>query len=134
MTSTRRQFFFAYHSSVVGSVIVRRWHAFLPATKLAMCCLRSPRWRIHAISTFLAEYICQNLMIQANVINVAHGARVHRLLLLGSSCIYLCISELPMREGALLTGTLESTNEPYAIARIAGIKLRESYNRQYGRD
>lgn len=89
---------------------------------------------IHANNTFPAEFIYQNLMIQANVIQAAHAAGVQRLLFLGSSCIYPRSAKQPMREDALLTGTLESTNEPYAIAKIAGIKLCESYNRQYGRD
>ena len=89
---------------------------------------------IHANNTYPAEFIHQNLMIEANIIHAAHGAGVRRLLFLGSSCIYPKFAEQPMREDALLTGTLEPTNEPYAIAKIAGIKLCESYNRQYGRD
>ena len=89
---------------------------------------------IHANNTFPAEFIYQNLMIQANVIHAAHVSDVNKLLFLGSSCIYPAHSSQPMREDALLTGTLESTNEPYAIAKIAGIKLCESYNRQYHRD
>ena len=89
---------------------------------------------IHANNTYPAEFICQNLMIEANIIHAAHEAGVQRLLFLGSSCIYPKFAEQPMREDALLTGTLEPTNEPYAIAKIAGIKLCESYNRQYGRD
>jgi GDP-L-fucose synthase len=89
---------------------------------------------IHANNTFPAEFIYQNLMIECNVINAAYEANVKRLLLLGSSCIYPKHAEQPMNETALLTGTLEPTNEPYAIAKIAGIKLCESYNRQYGTD
>jgi GDP-L-fucose synthase len=89
---------------------------------------------IHANNTFPAEFIYQNLMIECNVIHAAHQAGVQRLLLLGSSCIYPRLAPQPMREDALLTGTLEPTNEPYAIAKIAGIKLCESYNRQHGRD
>lgn len=89
---------------------------------------------IHANNTFPAEFIYQNLMIQANLIQAAHQCGVQKLLFLGSSCIYPKFAEQPMREDALLTGTLEPTNEPYAIAKIAGIKLCESYNRQYGRD
>lgn len=73
-------------------------------------------------------------MIEANIIHAAHKAGVQKLLFLGSSCIYPKMAEQPMTEAALLTGTLEPTNEPYAIAKIAGIKLCESYNRQYGRD
>lgn len=89
---------------------------------------------IHANNTFPAEFIYQNLMIQANIIHAAHLHNVQKLLFLGSSCIYPKHAEQPMCEAALLTGTLEPTNEPYAIAKIAGIKLCESYNRQYGRD
>ena len=87
---------------------------------------------IHANNTYPAEFIYQNLMMEANVIDAAHRAGVQRLLFLGSSCIYPKYAEQPMKEEALLTGTLEPTNEPYAIAKIAGIKLCESYNRQYG--
>ena len=89
---------------------------------------------IHANDTYPAEFIYENLMIQANVIHQAHAAGVGRLLFLGSSCIYPRAVAQPMREDALLTGVLEPTNEPYAIAKIAGIKLCESYNRQYGTD
>lgn len=89
---------------------------------------------IHANNTYPAEFIYENLMMQANVIHQAYEAGVERLLFLGSSCIYPRLAEQPMREDALLTGTLEPTNEPYAIAKIAGIKLCESYNRQYGVD
>ena len=87
---------------------------------------------IHANNTYPAEFIYQNLMIEANVIDAAFQNRVKKLLFLGSSCIYPKLAEQPMREDALLTGMLEPTNEPYAIAKIAGIKLCESYNRQYG--
>ena len=89
---------------------------------------------IHANNTYPAEFIYENLMIEANIIHSAHMAGVQKLLFLGSSCIYPKMAEQPMKEDALLTGTLEPTNEPYAIAKIAGIKLCESYNRQYGRD
>jgi GDP-L-fucose synthase len=89
---------------------------------------------IHANNTYPAEFIYQNLMIQAHVIQAAHQNGVQRLLFLGSSCIYPRAVAQPMREDALLTGVLEPTNEPYAVAKIAGIKLCESYNRQYGRD
>jgi GDP-L-fucose synthase len=87
---------------------------------------------IHANNTYPAEFIYQNLMMQANIIDAAFRNGVKKLLFLGSSCIYPKLAEQPIREDALLTGTLESTNEPYAIAKIAGIKLCESYNRQYG--
>lgn len=89
---------------------------------------------IHANNTYPAEFIYENLMIQGNVIHQAFEAGVRRLLFLGSSCIYPRAATQPMREDALLTGVLEPTNEPYAIAKIAGIKLCESYNRQYGVD
>ena len=87
---------------------------------------------IHANNTYPAEFIYQNLMIEAAVIDAAFRNGVKKLLFLGSSCIYPKLAEQPMREDALLTGQLEPTNEPYAIAKIAGIKLCESYNRQYG--
>ena len=89
---------------------------------------------IHANNTYPASFIYENLMIEANVIHQAFEAGVTRLLFLGSSCIYPRAVPQPMREDALLTGVLEPTNEPYAIAKIAGIKLCESYNRQYGTD
>ncbi|MEO7887968.1 MAG: GDP-L-fucose synthase [Polaromonas sp.] len=89
---------------------------------------------IHANNTYPAEFIYDNLMIQSNVIQAAHAHGVQKLLFLGSSCIYPRLAPQPMAEGALLTGKLEPTNEPYAIAKIAGIKLCESYCRQYGRD
>lgn len=89
---------------------------------------------ILANNTYPAQFIYENIIIQANVIHQAFEAGVEKLLFLGSSCIYPKLAEQPMSENALLTGMLESTNEPYAIAKIAGIKLCESYNRQYGVD
>ncbi len=89
---------------------------------------------IHANNTYPAQFIYENLMIQNNVIHSAHTVGVQDLLFLGSSCIYPKLAPQPMREDSLLTGVLECTNEPYAIAKIAGIKMCESYNRQYGRD
>jgi GDP-L-fucose synthase len=89
---------------------------------------------IHANNTYPADFIYQNMMIEANVINSAYENKVKRLLFLGSTCIYPKAVEQPMREDALLTDVLEPTNEPYALAKIAGIKLCESYNRQYGTD
>ncbi len=89
---------------------------------------------IHANNTLPAQFIYENLMIECNVIHQAYAAGVTRLLQLGSSCIYPKAAPQPMREDALLTGVLEPTNEPYAVAKIAGIKLCESYNRQYGVD
>jgi GDP-L-fucose synthase len=89
---------------------------------------------IVANNTYPADFIYENLMVECNVIHSAHLTNVQQLLFLGSSCIYPKLAEQPMSETALLTGKLEETNEPYAVAKIAGIKLCESYNRQYGRD
>lgn len=89
---------------------------------------------IHANNAYPADFIYENLLLEANVIGQAHAAGVERLLFLGSSCIYPREAAQPMREDALLTGPLEPTNEPYAVAKIAGIKLCESFNRQYGVD
>ena len=89
---------------------------------------------IHANNTYPAEFIYQNLMMEANIVHQAWAIGCQQLLFLGSSCIYPKLATQPMQESALLTGTLETTNEPYAIAKIAGIKLCESYNRQYGTD
>jgi len=89
---------------------------------------------IHANNEYPADFIYENLMIQCNVIHQAFAVGVRKLLFLGSSCIYPKLASQPMPESALLTGALESTNEPYAVAKIAGIKLCESYNRQHGTD
>ena len=89
---------------------------------------------IHANNTYPADFIYQNIMIEANVINSAYESKVKRLLFLGSTCIYPKAVEQPMRENSLLTDVLEPTNEPYALAKIAGIKLCESYNRQHKTD
>ena len=89
---------------------------------------------IHANNTYPAEFIYENLMVECNVIHEGYQAGVQRMLQLGSSCIYPKGVPQPMREDALMTGILEPTNEPYAVAKIAGIKLCESYNRQYGTD
>jgi GDP-L-fucose synthase len=151
--------FVAGHRGMVGSAIVRRLHALgyrnlvtaarsdLDLTDQTAVRAFFARQRIdhvvmaaakvggiHANNTYPAEFIAENLAVQVNVIDAAHRAGVQRLLFLGSSCIYPREAEQPMREEALLTGPLEPTNEPYAIAKIAGIKLCESYNRQYGRD
>ncbi len=99
-------------------------HVYLAAAKVG---------GIHANNTYPADFLYQNLMIEANVIDAAYRSGVARLLFLGSSCIYPREASHPMREDALLTGKLEPTNEPYAIAKIAGIKLCESYNRQHGK-
>ena len=89
---------------------------------------------IHANNTFRAEFLYENLVLAANVLRAAHETGVEKLMFLGSSCIYPRMAAQPMREDALLTGPLEPTNEPYAIAKIAGIKLAEAYRVQYGRD
>ena len=89
---------------------------------------------IYANNTYPADFIYQNIMIEANIIHAAYEYKVKRLLFLGSTCIYPKAVEQPMREDAILTNTLEPTNEPYALAKIAGIKLCESYNRQHGTD
>ena len=150
--------FVAGHRGMVGSAIVRRLHALgheriLTADRSVLDLLDQAAVRrffaehridqvylaaakvggIHANNTYPAEFIHENLLIQSNLIHAAHVADVDRLLFLGSSCIYPKHAEQPMREDALLTGVLEPTNEPYAIAKIAGIKMCESYNRQYGR-
>jgi GDP-L-fucose synthase len=149
--------FVAGHRGMVGSAIVRtllqqgqnhivtRTHAeldltnqaavraFFEAEKPTQVYLAAAKvGGIHANNTFPAEFIYQNLMLEANVIDAAFRNGVQKLLFLGSSCIYPRMAPQPMAESALLTGLLEPTNEPYAIAKIAGIKLCESYNRQYG--
>lgn len=109
--------------------------AFFKSEKIDQVYLAAARvGGIHANNQYPAEFIYDNLMIEANIIDSAHKSDVQNLLFLGSSCIYPKLAEQPMTEDALLTGTLEPTNEPYAIAKIAGIKLCESYQRQYGRD
>jgi len=110
-------------------------HAFMKSEKPDEVILAAAKvGGIHANNTYPAEFIYQNLQIQSNVIHAAHVSDVQKLLFLGSSCIYPRAVDQPMKEEALLTGVLEPTNEPYAIAKIAGIKMCESYNRQYGRD
>jgi len=151
--------FVAGHRGMVGSAIVRRLeslgytniitashseldltsqaavHSFFGTHHISQVILAAAKvGGIHANNTYPADFIYENLMIQANVSHSAHLAGVQKLLFLGSSCIYPRLAPQPMREDALLTGVLEPTNEPYAIAKIAGIKLCESYNRQYGRD
>ena len=100
-------------------------HVYLAAAKVG---------GIHANNSYPADFIYDNLVIQTNIIHEAFAAGIRKLLFLGSSCIYPTQAQQPMREDALLTGPLERTNEPYAIAKIAGIKMCESYNRQYGTD
>ncbi|MNJ13757.1 GDP-L-fucose synthase [compost metagenome] len=151
------RFFVAGHRGMVGSAIVRklqaegyqhietRTHAELDLTSQAavqaffkdnpvdyVVLAAAKVGGIHANNEYPADFIYENLMIECNVIHQAFAAGVKNLLLLGSSCIYPKLASQPMRESALLTGVLESTNEPYAVAKIAGIKLCESYNRQHG--
>ncbi|MCP9338197.1 GDP-L-fucose synthase [Stutzerimonas xanthomarina] len=151
--------FIAGHRGMVGSAIVRRLqalgytnlitrgredldlvdqaavNAFFAENKIDQVYMASAKvGGIHANNTYPAEFIYQNLMVEANIIHAAHCNDVNKLLFLGSSCIYPKFAEQPMKEEALVTGVLEPTNEPYAVAKIAGIKLCESYNRQYGRD
>jgi GDP-L-fucose synthase len=159
MTTAIPKIYVAGHRGMVGSAIVRqllaqghpaeriiaRTHAELDLTKQAavqaffqqelpdqVYLAAAKVGGIHANNTYPADFIYQNLMMQANVIDAAFRSGVKKLLFLGSSCIYPKLAPQPMREDALLTGTLEPTNEPYAIAKIAGIKICESYNRQYG--
>ncbi len=132
-------------AGVAPSQIVTRTHsqleltnqaavrAFFDAEKPTQVYMAAARvGGIHANNTYPADFIYDNLMVQANVVQAAFAVGVKKLLFLGSSCIYPRLAAQPMREDALLTGLLEPTNEPYAIAKIAGIKLCESYNRQYG--
>jgi len=111
---------------------VRAFFAVEPVDQVVLAAARVGG--IHANNTYPAEFIYSNLMVEANVIHEAWRAGVKELLFLGSSCIYPRLAPQPMREDALLSGALEPTNEPYAVAKIAGIKLCESYNRQYGTD
>jgi GDP-L-fucose synthase len=153
----QEKIYIAGHRGMVGSAIVRalqkqgetiivtRTHAELDLTNQAdvkqffaqekptqVYLAAAKVGGIHANNTYPADFIYQNLMVQANVVDAAFRNGVQKLLFLGSSCIYPRMAAQPMREDALLTGVLEPTNEPYAIAKIAGIKLCESYNRQYG--
>ncbi len=154
-----QRIFVAGHQGMVGSAIIRRLQAlgytniitrnrseldltrqaevedFFQTNSIDAVYLAAAKvGGIHANNTYPAEFISDNLLIQRNIIHSAHEAGIQNLLFLGSSCIYPKFAEQPMKEDSLLTGTLESTNEPYAIAKIAGIKLCESYDRQYGRN
>jgi GDP-L-fucose synthase len=159
MTGLNTKIFIAGHRGMVGSAIIRQLEAsghtniitrsrteldltnqqavvdFFHTEKIDQIYLAAAKvGGIVANNTYPADFIYENLMIQCNIIHSAHLANIQQLLFLGSSCIYPKLAEQPMKETALLTGTLEETNEPYAVAKIAGIKLCESYNRQYGRD
>ena len=158
-TNLRKKIFVAGHRGMVGGALVAelqkdpsvelmvRTHAeldlcnqaaveaFFTQNKIDEVYLAAAKvGGIHANNSFPADFIYDNLMIECNVIHQAWRAGVRRVLLLGSSCIYPRLAAQPMVESALLTGTLEPTNEPYALAKIAGIKLCESYNRQHGTD
>jgi GDP-L-fucose synthase len=158
MTTAHHKILVTGHRGMVGSALVRRLRAaghehLLTATREQLDLLDQSAVRtflererpdyifiaaarvggIHANNTLRADFIYQNLMIAANLIDAAHRAGVQRLMFLGSSCVYPRNAEQPIREDALLAGALEATNEPYAVAKIAGIKLAESYNRQHGR-
>jgi len=157
--TVKKRIFVAGHNGMVGSAIVRQLaqrddveiitrsrseldllnqnavNDFFAAEQIDQVYLAAAKvGGIHANNTYPAEFIYQNLIMECNIIHAAHLNNVQHLLFLGSSCIYPKLAAQPMTEAALLTGVLESTNEPYAIAKIAGIKLCESYNRQYGRD
>jgi GDP-L-fucose synthase len=159
MVALNTKIFVAGHRGMVGSAIVRQLEtsghtniitrtrteldlisqqavlAFFQTEKIEQVYLAAAKvGGIVANNNYPADFIYENLMIQCNIIHSAHLANIQQLLFLGSSCIYPKLAEQPMQETALLTGTLEETNEPYAVAKIAGIKLCESYNRQYGRD
>ncbi|MGJ8681865.1 GDP-L-fucose synthase [Paraglaciecola sp.] len=159
MTDFNTRIFVAGHKGLVGSAIVRQLESagyrniitrnrdeldltnqqavsnFFKTEEIEQVYLAAAKvGGIVANNTYPADFIYENLMIQCNIIHSAHLANVQQLLFLGSSCIYPKLAEQPMFEVALLTGTLEETNEPYAVAKIAGIKLCESFNRQYGRD
>ena len=157
--NSKNKIYIAGHNGMVGSAIVRKLrekgfmniitcssseldlanqqnvHNFLQEKKPDYVIIAAAKvGGIHANDSYPAEFIYQNLMIEANLIHGSYLAGVSKLLFLGSSCIYPKESQQPIKEEYLLSGHLESTNEPYALAKIAGIKLCESYNRQYGTD
>ncbi|HIG9684235.1 TPA: GDP-L-fucose synthase [Klebsiella pneumoniae] len=155
----KKRVFIAGHNGMVGSALLRQLskrddieiicrgreeldlldfnsvEAFFASIKIDEVYLAAAKvGGIVANNTYPAEFIYENIVIQNNVIHSAHKFNVNKLMFLGSSCIYPKFANQPIKEDELLQGTLEPTNEPYAIAKIAGIKLCESYNRQYGRD
>ena len=155
----KKRIFVAGHRGMVGSAIVRQLeqrddvelvlrgrdelnlldaaavNAFFAETRIDQVYLAAAKvGGIVANNTWPADFIYENMMIESNIIHSAHTHNVNKLLFLGSSCIYPKMAQQPIAESELLQGTLEATNEPYAIAKIAGIKLCESYNRQFGRD
>lgn len=157
--NTQKTIFVAGHQGMVGSALIRRlkqegYCNFVTASRKELDLTRQVEVEaffaehaidqvylaaakvggIYANDTYPAQFLYENLMIEANIIHAAHKNNVEQLLFLGSSCIYPAVAKQPMQEDVLLNGALELTNEPYAIAKIAGIKLCESYNRQYGRD
>ncbi|MES3020103.1 MAG: GDP-L-fucose synthase [Pseudomonadota bacterium] len=158
MTTAPARIYIAGHRGLVGSAIMRalagRGHTLVTRTheqleltdqaqvrhffateRIDQVYLAAARvGGIHANNSYPAEFIYDNLMVQANVVHEAWRSGVRKLLFLGSSCIYPRLAPQPIREEYLMAGTLEPTNEPYAMAKIAGIKLCESYNRQYGTD
>ena len=159
MTDNQQKIYVAGHRGMVGTAIVKQLHDvgyhntvvrthdqldltdqsavrdFMQQEKPQQVILAAAKvGGIHANNMYPAEFIYQNLMMEANIVHQAWAIGCRQLLFLGSSCIYPKLATQPMQESALLTGTLETTNEPYAIAKIAGIKLCESYNRQYGTD
>ena len=158
MTETKRKIFIAGHNGMVGSAILRelsKTHSkqiltiessqldltnqkdvmsFFRKNNISQVYLAAAKvGGIYANNTYPADFIYQNLLIEANVIDAAFRNGVKKLLLLGSSCIYPKLASQPLKEDYLLSSALESTNEPYAIAKIAGIKMCESYNRQFGK-
>ena len=159
MANVTRRIFVAGHNGMVGSAVCRRLQSdphvelmtrsrkeldltsqaavtsFFESDRLDEVYLCAAKvGGIHANNTYPAEFLYDNLMLECNVIRSAWEAGVNKLLFLGSSCIYPRLAQQPMKESELLQGPLEPTNEPYALAKIAGIKLCESFNRQYGTD
>jgi GDP-L-fucose synthase len=159
LNNAQPRIFVAGHRGLVGSAIIRalqaqgltnlvtrsraeleltnqaRVRAFFEGERIDQVYLAAAKvGGIHANHTYPAEFIYDNMMVQTNVVHEAWRSGVHQLLFLGSSCIYPRLAQQPIREDSLMNGALEPTNEPYAMAKIAGIKLCESYNRQYGTD